>query len=532
MKKLLSILAIAVLVLAFACSAPEPYIQKPGEVHELTILHTNDHHGHPLKFYEYPVPDIGGLPARSTFVKEVRAEVENVLLCDAGDFNTGMPESNFFNAEPDILGYNHIGYDVAVLGNHEFDKSLDVLKQQMELANFPMISANVRYKNGDWLTKRYIIKEYNGFKVAIFGITKEETSYLANPENVGDLEFLDEVKVSKEMVKKLTPMADVVICLAHVGIYDDIDRGSERIAANVPGIHLIIDGHTHTKTEKPIMVENKGGKTMIVSAEDWGKYVGRIDLKIQDHQIVEHKFELVPINMKRREKKADGSSEYIPVGKQYKEDQELLDMLTPFADKVEEMLSVEIGEAKDTFYNADSRKYETAIGNLVSDAMFWYTESIGADFAIQNGGGIREDLPKGIITKKIIYQVLPFDNSVVTLKLKGSDVIKLFEFIGTINRGAGAFAQVSSQVRYTVDFTTKTCKDITINGKAIDPDREYTIVTNSYMASGGDGYDILAKAGYDLYDTSAFQRDAVIEYIESMDKPIIPETDGRITVIE
>ena len=241
-------------------------------------------------------------------------------------------------------------------------------------------------------------------------------------------------------------------------------------------------------------------------------------------------WESVPINLKRRVKKADGSKEYPFIGKEYKEDAFLLSVLTPYADRVESILSEVIGESKGTYFNKNVRKQETELGDLVSDAMLWFTENLKPDFAIQNGGGIRADLPEGEITKKLIYEILPFDNSIMVLKLKGSQVIELFDYVATIPNGKGAFAQVSEGVRFTLNYASQKCENITINGKPIDPEKIYTIATNSYMAGGGDGYSIFKKA-IDRYDTSAFQRDALIEYIIKLGGTLKPEPKERIKLL-
>jgi 5'-nucleotidase/UDP-sugar diphosphatase len=173
---------------------------------------------------------------------------------------------------------------------------------------------------------------------------------------------------------------------------------------------------------------------------------------------------------------------------------------------------------------------ETALGNMVSDAMLWATMGQGADFAIQNGGGVRADIPQGPIDKKLIYEVLPFDNSVMTVEMTGTEVQQMFDYIATISRGNGAFPQVSEGVSFTVDFGAEECRDITINGWPIEIGKTYKVATNSFMAAGGDGYTMLVN-GY-KYDTSAFQRDVVIDYIQFLGGGVSPETTGRITVIE
>lgn len=545
MKKFVLILLGVMLLISFSCTATtSSSVQKEenATVYHLVVLHTNDHHGHPVAFFNYPAPDVGGLPARATLVKKVREENENVLLLDAGDLNTGRPESNFFKAEPDIIGYNYIGYDAMALGNHEFDNPIEVLKKQMEMAKFPFLSANVKYKDGSYVAKPYIIKEFNGFKVAIFGLTTKETETIGNPSITKDLVFEDEVETAKKLVPELRKKADIVIALVHMGIYNSVRKGSKKLGTEVDGIDLIVDGHTHTKLNFPIFVKNPSGhNTLIVQAWCWGLVVGRMDLWIQNKKIVNFKFESIPINLKVREK-VDGKKVYYYINSkgekdpkaEIKEEPELVELLKPYVDKVSAILDKVIGKATDDFLYKKVRYEETALGDMVADSMAWYARNqlnTDVDFAIQNGGGIRTDLPAGDIKMGKIYEILPFDNSVMIMKLKGSDVQALFDYIATIPRGKGAFPQVSKEVSFTINYATGKCENILINGKPIDPEKIYAIATNSYLAAGGDGYKVFLKA-VDKYDASIMQRDVFIQYIKYLGGTITPEVEGRINIIE
>lgn len=519
-----SIICLAlVLVITIGLSNPGHAAPK---IAELVILHTNDTHGHPLKFFDNPAPDVGGLPARAMLVKEIRSQYQNVLLLDAGDFNTGRPESNFFKAEPEIIGYNYIGYDAVTLGNHEFDNSLKILANQMKSAKFPFLAANVKNKAGKHIAKPYIIKKYKGFKVAVFGLTTKTSEIVSNPENVKDLLFEDEVETAQALVPQLRKQADVVIALVHLGIDATDDTGSRRLAKMVPGIDLIVDGHSHTYLNEPLVVNN----IPIVQAKQWGLYLGKGVMTLEDKKVTGFKWELIPINLKEKVKNPDGSSSLKFSGAEIKEDQELLNLLQPYAAKVDEILSEVIGTAEDFFPQSMVRKEETALGNLVADSMLWQTRNLNTDFAIQNGGGLRADLPAGTITKKTIYEILPFDNSVVVVTIKGADLIPLFDFIAT-TPGKGAFPQVSEGVSFTINTATGKCEDILIKGKPIDPERIYRIATNSFMAVGGDGYQAFENA-IERYDTSVFQRDACIEYIIHLGGKIKPELKNRIKFVE
>ncbi|MBN2617810.1 MAG: 5'-nucleotidase C-terminal domain-containing protein [Spirochaetales bacterium] len=486
--------------------------------YELKVLHTNDHHGHPIAFYDYPSDGQGGLAARATYVAQMRASNKNVLVLDAGDFNTGRPESTFFKAEPDILGYNYIGYDALSMGNHEFDNDWASMQKQIADSKFPWINANIK-KNGSTLdnVKPYIIKEYNGFKVAVFGLLTKETVETGNPDYVKGLTFEDEVATAKKLVPELRKKADIVIALVHMGLYDNDLEGSRKLAANVPGIDLIIDGHSHTMIKEPVVVKG----IPIVQARHWGLYMGNGTLKIKDGKVVSFNWQLDPINVKNKE----GF-----VGTEYKEDQVLLGKLAPFNEKVTAVLSEVIGTATDVFLNDNTRKEETAIGDIVSDSQEWFMEKMGmdVDFAFQNGGGIRATLPAGTIQKQTVYEILPFDNSIAVITLTGNDVIALFDKAAT-NIGAGSMPQVSKGVKVTINAETKKVEKLTIDGKPVDPVKNYKIATNSYLAAGGDGYSVF-KNGTNYYDSSLMQRDAFIDYVIFLGGKISPKTDGRITI--
>lgn len=521
------------LVLSLACgTTKQSKSDRESFVHKLVIVHTNDTHGHPLKFFKHPIPGVGGLPARAALVRQIRKENENVLVLDAGDLNTGRAESDFFKAKPDIEGYNYIGYDAMALGNHEFDNSRQVLEWQMSLARFPFLSANIKTKDGEYLTRRYVIKKFHGFKVAVFGLTTKETILTGNPKHIKDLIFEDEIEVARKLVPELKRKADLVIALVHMGIYQSFREGSRKLASAVDGIDLIVDGHTHTKLDSPIFVKKFGSahKTLIVQAWKWGLVVGRVDLWIKNKGVIDYQFEAIPINLMKEEKRSDGSKKYGYIGEKIEEEKGLLYILQPYLEKVESRLSKVIGHAEEVFYYKDTRNKETALGNIIADSMLWYTKNMAVDFAIQNGGGIRADLPKGRITMKSIYEVLPFDNSVVVLTLNGSDVQSLFDYIATIAPGEGAFPQVSEGVNFTINRVTGKCQDIHINGQPVFPFRNYRIATNSYLADGGDGFKMFLNAIF-KYDTSKFQKDVLIEYIKYLGSNIKPQIRGRIDLI-
>lgn len=509
-----TILGILLLLLFsfFSCTTPSDHGLSKEPIHHLVVLHTNDHHGHPLKFPYDPGKDAGGLPARATLVERIRKDHPHVLLVDAGDLNTGRSESNLFKAAPDIEGYNTLRYDAMALGNHEFDNPLDILRQQMASARFPFLSANLRTKEGALFTKSHIVKEFEGFKVAVFGLTMKETPRVTNPHNVRDLVFMDEIETARVLVPRLREEADLVIGLTHLGITENADSGSKRLASAVNGIDVIVDGHSHTRLESPIVVRNPSGdNTLLVQAWKWGLVLGRLDLWIQGGRVRDSRFEAVPIDLS------------IP------EDEALLKLLQPYAVEAESRLSEVIGFADAPFPISNTRNEETAIGNLVADSMQWFGAKWGADFAVQNRGGIRNDLPAGPVSLKSIYDMIPFENSIFIISLKGDDVVRLFDFMASIPAGSGAFPQFSREVSAVLDRTARRFKNILIHGSPIDPKKTYRIATNSFLAAGGDGYMVFPDEGKG-WDTAALQQPVLIEYIKGRGGRLTPALDGRITI--
>jgi len=474
---------------------------------ELVLLHTNDHHG-----AVFANNGRGGLAETAAFVKAVKAVHPQVLLLDAGDINTGSAISNMFNAEPDILAYNIMGYDAAIFGNHEFDGTHEKLTGQIGIANFPFVSSNIKTKDGAFLGgNQYIVKKYDNFTVGIFGITTLRTTTIASPDS--SLVFINEIEAAREAVDILRnkEKVDIVIGLTHIGDVKETEDHitSVELARAVPGIDIIVDGHSHTFMETP----HETGSAWIVSANEWGKYVGYGRIVVRNGSL------------------ADFSWTPIPIGP----DAEVAAMLKPYAEKASATLKEVIGQAAATFEfgNRLTRYQETALGNMITDANVWFFRNVRGqeiDFAFHNGGNIRAELPAGPITQEQVLTILPFDNYLFIVSMKGSEIIELFDFIATIPQGNGGFAQFSREVRLAIDKTSGagTVKDLAIGGSPVDPQRTYRFCTNDYILGGGDGYEVMKKA-VDPFNTSLLLSYVVTEYIRAQGA-ITPETDGRLVI--
>ena len=231
-----------------------PY--EKDKTYKITILHTNDHHG---RFWKNRDGEYG-MAARKTLIDEIRAEVKaaggHSLLLDGGDVNTGVPESDTQDAEPDFRGVAALGYDAMAVGNHEFDKPLATLKKQIAWAGFPVLSANIYDKNsGERVFSPYTLFNLGGVKVAVMGMTTADTYKLVSPENVKNIEFRPTSEEAKRLVPELRQKADVVIAATHMGHYDDGDSGSAapgdvEMARAVKGIDLIIGGHSQSRVHE------------------------------------------------------------------------------------------------------------------------------------------------------------------------------------------------------------------------------------------------------------------------------------------
>ena len=515
MKRFSTFLFITVFFLAGTFSlfgSPARDLSSQAEIRELVLLHTNDHHGTVLPRGE----NGGGLAERATFIRETREQYPNVLLFDAGDMNTGTALSNMFQANPDILAYNMMGYDAMVFGNHEFNEGIARMERQMGLANFPIFSSNVTRADGSYLGgQQYLVFDYNGLRVGVFSITTLRALIVSNPDR--SLTFINEIDAARDAVNMLRTreMVDVVIALVHMGTIREADNHitSQDLAAAVAGIDVIIDGHSHDNMQAPVRV----GNTYIVSAHERGTTVGRAVLSIENRRITN--FQWTPVRITG-----------------FEPDLQVNAMLSPFIELADLSLREVVGEASSTFIfgNRETRFQETALGNMINDANVWFFREVFGqqiDFAFHNGGNMRAELPGGSITRENILTVLPFENNLFIASMRGSDLIELFNFMATVPQGAGGFPQFSREVRLTLDVPNRTYSNITIGGSPIDPNRIYRFVTNDFLLTGGDGYTVLEERSIEPYNTSLLLSYVVIEYIRSQGGVITPAIDGRLNVI-
>ncbi|APV84953.1 bifunctional UDP-sugar hydrolase/5'-nucleotidase [Salmonella enterica] len=520
------------LLAAFALTTQPAQAYEKDKTYKITILHTNDHHGHfwRSEYGEY------GLAAQKTLVDSIRKEVAqeggSVLLLSGGDINTGVPESDLQDAEPDFRGMNLIGYDAMAVGNHEFDNPLTVLRQQEKWAKFPFLSANIYQKStGERLFKPWAIFTRQDIKIAVIGLTTDDTAKIGNPEYFTDIEFRKPAEEAKVVIQELNmnEKPDVIIATTHMGHYDNGDHGSNapgdvEMARSLPAgsLAMIVGGHSQdpvcmaSENKKQVnyvpgtpCAPDKQNGIWIVQAHEWGKYVGRADFEFRNGEMKMVNYQLIPVNLKKKVTWDNGKSERVLYTPEIAENPQMLSLLTPFQNKGKAQLEVKIGSVNGLLEGDRSkvRFVQTNMGRVILAAQIART---GADFGVMSGGGIRDSIEAGDITYKSVLKVQPFGNIVVYADMSGKEVVDYLTAVVQMKPDSGAYPQFAN-----VSFVAKEGKltDLKIKGEPVDPAKTYRMATLSFNATGGDGYPrIDNKPGY--VNTGFIDAEVLKEFIQ------------------
>jgi 2',3'-cyclic-nucleotide 2'-phosphodiesterase (5'-nucleotidase family) len=453
-------------LLVFGC-ASLPEVQDTT----LTIVHTNDTHGRVLEG-KY---DGMGFAKIAVKVANLRAENPNLLLLDAGDTFHGTTLASLSKGESITKVMNYIGYDAQTAGNHDFNYGYERLVELNGLTNHAVLSSNVVGADGESILPPYIIKDVNGLLVGIFGLTTPETTYKTHPKNVEGLTFREPVEVAAEMVEKLEGKVHVIIALVHLGVDEEETKEEWRgtyIAEHVPGIDLVVDGHSHTALEEGIMV----GDTLVVQSGSHDKNLGIVTLNITSEMIT-GKAELFS------KKEADGLAQDIG----------LLTLVDEINTENKKITEVVVGNSDVVLDGArgNVRTGPTNMGDFIIEALLAET---GADFALQNGGGIRTSIDVGPVTRGEVISVLPFGNTVVVKEITGQMMIDIIENgVSKLPGASGAFCHVGG-LTYKLDITKEAGSrvlEVLVNGAPIDLNKNYSLATNDFLAAGGDNYKML-----------------------------------------
>lgn len=471
----------------------------------ITVFATSDIHGH-LEPYKASgmEREIGGLAKMSKIVKDFRVKQPNTLLIDGGDapYNTNI--TNLFEGASAIEIMNEMGYDAMALGNHDFDFPFDVMKRNAGNAKFPFLSANTYY-NGEYpeFLAPSIIKEIDGVKVGIIGLTDDQSRVYTHPRNVEGIVFKEQFEAAQKAVDEIAEKTDVVIALAH------IHGNNPELPKKVKGIDVEIGGGQDV-VGLPQNIEG----TWLISPGKHAEVLNQINLNILNNKMIGINFA------------------HIFLTENLEKDQAVENIIEKYRTQLDEKMQNVMGETKVALDGERStvRLKESNLANIIADSL---RDLTGAEIALQNGGGVRASIDEGEITMNEIYAVLPFDNTVVVVEASGETIWKALEHgVSWYPSAAGGFLQVSG-LEYTFDASKEVGSRVTevlVNGKPIEKEKNYKVVTNDFLTGGGDNFTMLKEDTKELLKTRFYLRDSLVEYLAKQ-KSISPELEGRIKVL-
>ena len=493
-------------VMLLVVVAPQQLVFAEGAGTHITIIHTNDTHS---RVEANEKNGMIGFEKIATLVKEAKAKNPNTLLLDAGDTLHGQTFATISRGQSIVDLMNIVGYDVMVPGNHDFNYGYERLVELKGTMDFPLVASNITKADGNSLLEPYVIKEVDGIKVAVFGLSTPETAYKTSPNNVKGLTFEDPSVAAQRIVDELTDKVDVIIALAHLGLDKSSTYRSDVVAENVTGIDLIIDGHSHTTLDAGKVVNG----TLIAQAGEHDKNLGYVDLYVEDGKVTTKKARLA-----KYEETAGVEA-----------DAEVLKLFASVEEENSKTTSVVVGSTPigldGTRENA--RMKQTNLGSVIADAMLHQTK---ADVAITNGGGLRASIDKGEITKGQIITVLPFGNYVRMIEVKGSTILAAMERgVSSYPELDGGFPQVGGMT-YKFDPSkpaNERIVEILIGEEKLDANKTYKLATNDFMSIGGDNYTMFVDAP--LLGEFPGLDEATIEYMAVIGEEI-PSAERGIMV--
>ncbi|MFI8575793.1 5'-nucleotidase C-terminal domain-containing protein [Rossellomorea aquimaris] len=463
----------------------------------LTLMHTNDTHG-----------NLDDIAKRATAIQEVREVSPEALLLDAGDVFSGTLYFNEFLGQADLEFMNYLGYDAMTFGNHEFDLGASAdghkaLSDFVKGAEFPFVSANVDFSKdpkfdglqnfdvskdpADGQIYNGIVKEVDGEKVGIFGLTTEETPDISS---TGSVEFQDYIERATAMVEAFEEQGiNKIVAVTHIGYNDSLQYDNDlELAKQVEGIDVIIGGHSHSPLDEPTLNEDGVEPTIIVQTGEYGKALGTLDVAFDEDGII------------------TGYAGGLLKVSEFEADPIVADMLKPYAEQIEALKNQSIGvEAVSELdgVRENVRTKETNLGNLITDGMLAKAKAINPEtvIALQNSGGIRASIDQGDITMGEILTVMPFGNSLGIMNLTGAEITEALEHsVSAAPTASGAFLQVSG-LKFQYDSSKPAGERVVSvevkDGSTYAPLEEnasYFVATNTFTAKGGDNYEVFKKA--------------------------------------
>lgn len=497
---------------------------------KISIYHTSDVHGmYSSREARWdktnPNRKIGGFAALKSLIKK---DTNPYILLDSGDMFQGTPEGNITKGEASIKYMNALGYSATLIGNHDYDFGEDNLRKLISISSFPFLGANIYYKETEKrveYTKPWIMVEKNGKKIAILGISGQHTKTTTLPLNVKHLDFKSETEQTAKYMEEINKAKpDAVIILAHIGINGDFSQqivdistytlsplrhSTIQVAKAAKNANIVFGGHNHTGLLNGW--KEKETSTLICESY-WGlSHVTKAVLDFDD----------------KTGKLKDASCQIVPLWiDEIGEDEEILKTTQEISSQTAKKMDVVIGKALKPL-NFESSTFDNPVGNFVTDVTRW---KANADIAFQNAGGVRNTIPEGDVKLRDIYQVMPFENTIVKVKMKGDLIYEVVKD----NIRADRTSMYVSGIEVKYKLTDGKISEIKIykDGKPLEMDKEYTVATNNYLTSGGSGGKAFLKAGSEnMEDTLILVRDAMIEWIKEKKEIQIPQ-GNRFVLME
>ncbi len=541
----------------------------------LTVLHTGDLHSRLFPYDMVPqYTDVelgldeengpfGGAARLATLVKRERQRAGRSLHLDSGDYFQGAPVFNQFNGEVEVRVLSELGVDAAVAGNHEFDEGARNFASQLEKwSTYSTLAANYDFHSADdpWnsqldaLINSHNIFDLNGLKVGVIGMGNlSSITSIEEADNSMDVDVRETISTVQHYSAMLAPQVDIVIVLTHLSLEDDID-----IARLCPDVDIVIGGHLHIALDPAKVVESEvvPGKRVVVShAGAFAKYLQRLDFVIRDGEVIAHGNTLFPIDAA------------------VAEDADMLDLLDDYARELSDSIDLDrrVAHTTERLRRFGPTGGDSPLGNLVAEAM-QYRSGIETDFGMTNSLGIRTDIQGPAdgqelheVTVEELYNVLPFDNTITTMFLSGTEVQELFDYVTRRSTGRGCSSQVQiSSARFVMNCGTEQAEQITIGGswtacerddvqapdqdcnfpeicsagrcgRPVYPSESYELATNNYIAGGGSGFFVLENNTTQI-DSGISMRDAVEFFMLELSaggtvdlNSAYPDGDGRIS---
>jgi LPXTG-motif cell wall-anchored protein len=504
MKKNISKGAVLLLVFVLVVFTPlvnnAPFavaVEAQSDGVSLTIIHVNDRHGR-----------MGADPYISRLAQDT---VGNVLILDAGDALHGQTAAIITEGAAMVGLMNAVGYSAMVTGNHEFNYGLERLLELSVMMDFPLLAANIKTSDGATLFKPYAVFPMEGVTVGVFGLATPETVTATDPRTIAGLTFADPAETARAMVAALKAEGcDIIIALTHMGL-DEFSAPANRsdTIALIPGIDVIIDGHSHTRLNNGLIV----GDTLIAQTGEHGQNIGIVEISISGG-VVSKTARLINVS--------DGLAA----------DERIIAVIAELEAANEALTSAVVGHTPVFLDGAreNVRTGETNLANLITDSM---RRATGAEIAFINGGGIRSSIQAGDITMGDVLNVLPFSNILVTVELTGAELLDIFEHgISAYPEQAALLIQVSG-IGFTFDPSAQPggrVRQVTMaDGGVFDVNKTYTVATVEFLAAGGDGYMQMLTGGRGVvyYGSDA---EALAEHLET--NPVIrAEAEGRVRAL-